>query len=98
LLRGLVERRDGDPRDPAGGETLDFLDLRFAIVLAERSAPDHRDAELLRRLLRAAVNHLPEDVAGALGDDRDGQLAVAAAAAARTAAAGSRREGEDRNH
>ena len=51
--RGLVERRERDARHAARDEALDLGDLRVAIVLAQRTAPDHVDAELLRRLLRA---------------------------------------------
>ena len=44
--RRVVERRQHDARDAAADEPLDFGDLRIAIVLAQRPAPDDRHAEL----------------------------------------------------
>ena len=45
----FVERREHDARHAAADEPFDLGHLRVAIVLAQRTAPDHLDAELLRR-------------------------------------------------
>src|SRR5256885_2222731 len=67
----FVERREHDARHAARHEAFDFGDLRIALILAQRSAPDDRDAELLCGLRRAGVNALPEDVGGPFRDDGD---------------------------
>ena len=63
------------PGHAAADEALDLGDLRVAIVLAQRAAPDHLDPELLAGLVRAGVDALPELVRRPLRDDRDGDRA-----------------------
>ena len=75
--RRVVERRQRDAGDAARDGVLDLADLRIAIVLAQRSAPRDRDAELLRRLLGAGVDALPEGVRRALRNHRHRDAAVA---------------------
>src|SRR4029079_97769 len=67
---GFIERREDDARDASTDEAFNLRYLRIAIVLAKRTAPDHLDAELLRRLVRAGMNALPERVARALRNHR----------------------------
>src|SRR5687768_14732027 len=75
--RRFVERRQHDPRNPrAADEALDLGHLRIAVVLAERPAPDDRDAELVGRLFGAGMDALPEDVRGALWNDGDRRAAA----------------------
>ena len=63
------------PDDTACHEALDFGNLRRPLVLAQRTAPDHRDVQFLRRLFGAGVDALPERVRRALRNDGDRELA-----------------------
>jgi hypothetical protein len=73
----VVERGKHDAAHATTDEVLDDLDLLFAVILLERTLPDHvhRDAlrgELALGLHGAGVDGLPELVRRALRDDGDG--------------------------
>ena len=69
-----IERGENDRADPLADEILDDLHLRLAVILLQRTLPDHvhRDAlgrEFALRLDRAGVDRLPELVGGPFRND-----------------------------
>ena len=86
--RDLVERRQHDAGHAAADEPFDLGDLRVAIVLPQRTAPDDVDAELLAGAVRRRRECSARTRARALRDDgdravADERLRLLAAAAAR---------------
>ncbi len=90
-----AESSSGASRDtghPTRDRVLDLGHLRVAIVLAQRTSPHDRDVQLLRGLLGAGMDALPERVRRSLRNDRDGHPAVVL-----WAGAGGREEGGCQN-
>ena len=80
--RHLVEGHQDDPVHTADDEVLHDLNLGRAIVLPDRTLPEHLDAQLQGSRLGARVHRLPELVRRSLGNDRDLKLAAVVALAA----------------
>ena len=96
--RGLVERRQHDAGDAAADEALDFGDLRVAVVLAERTAPDDSTPSSFAGLVRAGMDALPELVRRPLRDDGDRQRRVPARACRLLRQAANAQQRGDSNH
>ena len=76
--RLVVQGGQHDPVHAAGDEVFHHLHLGFEVVFLDAPLPDDLDvAQLPLGLLCAVVHRLPEQVAGPLGDDGDGELLLA---------------------
>ena len=64
---GFGQRTERDARDALRDERLHDVDLRFQVVVFERTLPDDLDACLLRGLHRAGVDRFPELADAPLG-------------------------------